>query len=179
MLFHPLPFCVTFLLILSIKEALHAAQKIQASLIFLFLLFLTFFIGLSHRPGTKNFDIGTVEWEQKEIFSGKLHGFSTYTTYKGIEYDFNSENFDEKSARELIGKLSNFICYTDSFFSSSTTDLTIHLGFSSDNNASFRTPLCITDGKTLTFDDLWCLVKKAHPGNPSCAEQYSLFSPIA
>lgn len=150
-------------------------KKIQASLIFLFLLFLTLFIGLSHRPGTKNFDIGTVEWEQKEIFSGKLHGFSTYTTYKGIEYDFNSENFDEKSARELIGKLSNFICYTDSFFSSSTTDLTIYLGFSSDNNASFRTPLCITDGKTLTFDDLWCLVKKAHPGNPSCAEQYGLF----
>ena len=116
-----------------------------------------------------------MEWKEKEVFPGKWHGFSTYTTYQGIEYDFNSENFDEESAKELIGKISDFISYTDSFFDSPTQDLTIYLGFQSDNSASFRTPLCITDGKVLIFDDLWCLVKKTHPGNPSCAEQYGLF----
>lgn len=150
-------------------------KKLQASFLFIFLLFLVLFIGLAHRPHARDFDIGTVEWKEKEVFPGKWHGFSTYTTYQGIEYDFNSENFDEESARELIGKISDFISYTDSFFDSPTQDLTVYLGFQSDNNASFRTPLCITDGKTLTFDDLWCLVKKTHPGNPSCAEQYGLF----
>ncbi len=38
-------------------------KKLQASFIFVFLLFLVLFIGLAHCPHIKNFDIGTVEWK--------------------------------------------------------------------------------------------------------------------
>ncbi|MGN0311920.1 MAG: hypothetical protein ACI4CC_04020 [Lachnospiraceae bacterium] len=101
--------------------------------------------------------------------------YVTYAEYDNVKYTFQSESFDEASAKKQIGMIATLIQDTDTFFPSETHgEFTVYLGFEPDDAVSITSPLIVPVEETLSFDNIWEIMKRAHPKELISAEQYGL-----
>lgn len=150
-------------------------QKLQGTILFGFLLLLLAFCGIITSAQKDAFQIGNVQWSEKELNLYGWSGASTYLEYIGVTYYFKTDSFEEKAAKNRMGELNKVIQYSNQIFPNDDLNMVIYVGFSKGDVYSDKTDLIIPMEGELSYDDIWKVLKKAHRNSINAAEQYGLF----
>ena len=150
-------------------------QKIQGGILVAFLLGLLAFYVVIGNTQNSAFKIGNVQWSEKELNLYRWSGAATYLEYNDVTYCFKTDSFEEKTAKNIIGKIDQVVQYSNQIFPEDKPKVKIYVGFSKDDFYSDKTDLFIPLEQELSYDDIWRLLKEAHRNSINAAEQYGLF----